>query len=943
MTASQVTSLARGTLTVSQDPESDPGHNTLAENNMGNCIGTPVGADEDEDSDDMIYPSEYSNFIGDIWEVAMIQKPLIPAVCAAPVVAGVAPHVVPVPVCVPDTNKLLETDPPATIMVGHDAVSLSTLLTSSIVPDNPAVPRQLSVQKQVQQQPHHYQHFHHLQRQPEEEEHCITVGLSQVTLFPSHTLKIEETDGWFLPDTECLQLTLCSMCFDEEQMIGSLRTLDKIKKKVYVPPPVTWSHPVIIVPPDEEEEKDYGIHSAVDGKKKVHFRDGVGTKAASRMILLHGRVARALGIQTGDLVVTQFQGQTKRQFYKATVDDRASFNVVIEADWKDIVNSYSKSKNHGMRFTSKNMPLRRVDLKVEQQETDADSQSDDDSGNPGQNARFLLTPSDGLRHGILYFDGAEMINPSKGGLVAGTGFCIYSCQYRDTDDEEDESTCGYEDDSTVDGSTKNTRPKMPSKCTQLVSSFRYIGRPFCSDHAEYSALIEGLEWLFRFQFDRVTIVGAPEVVRALDGTGESSRNTANKKIDKRNQRRLRKERKKKARASEIPQLQRAAAIAQGMIDKAIGNGLEIDFQECFQDEQWEATELAEKALKEENNECQVMWDYVCEARAMDLKEQRHYEVQSSLTYSDDSETRRKNPPGIVRASSSDSWSLLKGEDVLDADFLAAAASTGHLEKRVRSESCDSKDDTCSTELTNNIYKNEIFATMEETTEHRDESQPAEKETELIADEAEQIETRVNEEQSELMHDRGSARWRSFTKALRYRRNTNIKYTNINSQSDSVSVEESSAEDERSTWMTTTPTTLVSTLKTKVRVQSYDNRTHNKEKVDDFYRGAKCLEATSSDSASDDSVLEAPQIDQSQNMCNFLDLDLLQGAQSVADDVKRLFIADDLELLPKVSTTTTTTSTDTCTQYSEYETLRQRHETSEKNISPMYSKCRRTLC
>ena len=921
MSASRVTSLARGTLTVSQDPESGPRHNTLAESNMGNCIGIPTGPHEDEDSDDMIYPSEYSNFIGDIWEVAMIQQPLTSAVCAAPVVAGVAPHVAPVPA--PVANKL-ETDPPATIMVGQDAVSLSTLLTSSIAPENPAVPRQLSLQKQVQQQSHHYQHLHHLQPQPEEEEHCITVGLSQVTLFPSHTLKIEETDGWFVPDTECLQLTLCSMCFDEEQMINSLRTLDKVKKKVYVPPPVTWSHPVIIVPPEEEEEES-NIHSAVNGKKKVHFRDGVGSKAASRMILLHGRVARALGIQTGDLVVTQFQGQTKRQFYKATVDDRASFNVVIEADWKDIVDSYSKSKSPGMRFTSKNMPLRRVDLKLDQRETDTASQTDDNSVNPSQNARFLLTPSDGLRHGILYFDGAEMINPSKGGLVAGTGFCIYSCQYRDAEDEEDESAYDYDDDSTVDGSAKNTRPKMPSKCTELVSSFRYIGRPFCSDHAEYSALIEGLEWLFRFQFDRVTIVGAPTVVKALDGTGDSSRNTANKKIDRHNQRRLRKERKK-AKAAEIPQLQRAAAIAQGMIDKAIGNGLEIDFQECFQDEQWEATELAEKALKEENNECQVMWDYVCEARAMDLKEQRHYEVQSSLTYSDDSETRRKNSPGILRACSSESWSLLKGEDVLDSDFLAAAANAGPLEKRARSASCDSKDDTCSTELTNNIFKNESFATMEETPEHRDESQTVEKETEAKVDVAEQTEARVNEDQNELMHDRGSARWRSFTKALKYRRNTNNKYTNINSQSDAESEEQSSVEDEHSTWMATTPTTPVSTF--NLQVHSYDNRTHTEEKVDDTYRGAKYLEATSSDSASDASVVEAPQIDQSRNMCHFLDLDLLQGAQSVADDVKRLFIDDDLELLPKVSTTTTTTSADTRAQYSEYETLRKRHETSD---------------
>jgi len=729
-----------------------------------------------------------------------------------------------------------------------------------------------------------------------EPEAALTVGLAQVTLFPSHNLKVEEDESNFLPDAECLMLTMFGLCLDEDKMLNLAAASERIRqneKKPYVPPPVTWSQPVIIVPPDDTyKDKPTRKHVKFgnnddDGEEEA----GIYHKPTSpRWALLHGRVARALGIQDGDIVVARFHNQTKRHFLKASVDDRASFNVVMEADFKDVTavsmpqprppaplkrGRWSKKKgsskapnierigSNDMSVTSSNtaFPLRSVELKVETEE--------DETGDMNRNARFHLTPVDRLKHGVLYFDGSLTAITSKG-LVAGTGFNIYSCSAksrRRNGDVDYESDDGYlsSGSSRSYGDKKRRRNKirtLPSNRTRLVSSFRYLGRPFCPNHAEFSALIEGLEWLFRFQFDKVTIVGDPDIVAAVQCRDLED--------------------------DELPQLKRAAKIARGMIDAAEKNGVEVEYFLAEDDENWEATELAEMALTLQRNETRVVWDNVREAKTIELDQHAcHYQVQSSFTYSESTENRRQHLVERLAASQEETaseCSLLKGELLLDEEFKLPDKPSGSQDRR---NSSGSNHGSCSTEPTCNALK------------------PGEEDDDASSDSNDEGEETKEEEEDGVSGElakRGSNRWQKFAKALRFRRNKG-GYNHLEepiTEAPSM-ISQPSLGDDRSTWGAASPHDISDPSFADSRDDNDDNKEEEKvaEATDiledlmndnDSQASSQVVPATSNTSTikQDDTFAGS--------LCFMLDMDLFQGAQLVADDFKKLITGFGDELI-----------------------------------------------
>jgi ribonuclease HI len=545
----------------------------------------------------------------------------------------------------------------------------------------------------------------------------VTVGLSQVTIFPSSKLK--RNDEWELPDSECLILATFGMCLDEDQVLHLASVYHdhqlcggKKKKRPYVPPPVTWSQPVLIVPPKEEEELEddssrgsnsysgnRGL-SPVRNRKEVKFQtdcaesDTIEETSASlgfhqktpgrmtskaslmRMILLHGRVARALGIKSGDFVTVQLAGQAKLQIVKASVDDRASFNVVMEADWEDVLaSSYSKTVHPSRKLPRTTQPtgLHRVKMTMV-------TEMEQESGDTDHSAKLMLTPVDESRQGILYFEAAMGVSNTAHGLIAGTGFCIYSCR--------DASLADLEDDDDSGDFVSRVKRGLPTNRTELVSSFRYLGRPFCPHHAEYSAVIEGLEWLFRFNFDKVYIVGDPDVVNTLRG----------RKFGKYNRRRgvysFDDDYDRQDSLTNVPQLRRANIIAKEMIENAKERGVEVCFCPARGDDGWEAGELAEKAIDVGSNETHVLWENIVEATPVLPK---NNSLLPTLSYSEDTTTK---PEALVDFDADD-FSLLKGEmvlDVLDEEFHTPGEEVEKKRKR------GNDDGSADTEVTGHIYK-----------------------------------------------------------------------------------------------------------------------------------------------------------------------------------------------------------------------------------------------
>ncbi|CAB9522195.1 expressed unknown protein [Seminavis robusta] len=815
----------------------------------------------------------------------------------------------------------------------------------------------------------------------------VTVSISQVTLFPSSKLK-QSAHEWDVPHSECLLLSTFGMCLDEDQMLSFAALYqDQQSPKPYNPPPVTWSQPVIIVSPEDEDDKeeddnnqdekeDYDdrCHSPCSdaSRKSVTFQEDVefanhhddnhnhnnnhnrhrkkkkrSSKSNNlmRMILLHGRVARALGIKHGDCVTVQLEGQAKRQVVRASVDDRASFNVVMEADCADVMSSsYLKTVQHQRR--------------------------------------------------VLYFEGAMGVSDPAQGIVAGTGFCIYSCR--------ESSLCDIDDTVSSDdmppshrGSRSSSKGRLPVNKTELVSSYRYLGRPYCTNHAEYSALIEGLEWLFRFQFDEVFIVGAPEVVAAL----------RKRRSAKYNRRRgvYQDEDDESDAILGISQIRKANAIAQSMIEKASNQGLEIRYIGALEDESWEAGDLAEKAIDVARNETQVLWENIREAKPMRPKSFQM--VGNSMSYSADSILNINNPapekPYVESDAGSEDWSLLKGEEVLDEEFQIPAALIKEEERKTGIDECS--DDTEVTghhlkperegthlaptrggvqaQLQQQEEKLQQAARQQEEEEQQDEHdevqhlvdeleeqhghktvqhlvhqleqqrrhkkhQDEHDEVQHLVDELEQQHGHKTEEEHQDEHDevqhlvdeleeieyndahevqlgqepvqavdaketksdgegsksddngktkqqRGGSRWRHLAKALRHKR---IKKKISSNQSVASQRSQNSVE---STWMVSSRTKMpsASITITHQRQNTTANPAAGEEKFDYLYDGdddeTKCEEARYFPGQFDQFDMAPPSPPTngkgaSNPMCFLLDSGLLQSAQVVADDMARLF-------------------------------------------------------
>jgi ribonuclease HI len=620
----------------------------------------------------------------------------------------------------------------------------------------------------------------------------VLVGLSQAILYPSGQLAQEEQ--FDMPDEECVMLSLVGMCLDDDQMLRVASATNAYRHKPYQPPAVTWSQPVIIVPPEEEEGS---ISAKVRSKR-------------DRNILLHGRVARALGVEDGDRVYFQLDGHKERQGLIASVDDRATFNVVIEANWKKVHN------------------LRPVSLEV--------TAAEDIDGELNSMATFNLTPVDGLEEGVLFFDGS-CVGTCRG-LSAGTGFCIYSC---------------------TSGTTR-----IPCKKTKLVSSFRFLGRPFCQNHAEYSALIEGLEWLFRFNFSKVWIIGAQEIISALlDDYHDDDE------------------------SREIPQIQKANSIAKGMILKASENGLEIHYSRALDDENWEATELADAAIDLARNETTVVWANVKEAndhRDHDLvkfmtseqdSSEAEEDVRASPLPEDTKSLLQDQAAALYPIPDEGEWSLLDSEMIKDACFVGKTADENQTHDNFGQPT---------TEEENN---SSALSTKKNEKEHPSKLPPEEEKLE------EPVSVRG------LKHGRGSSQWRRLAKALRSKRmpyslRKKSHYFQLDAADERSTLIHVDAAEERSTWI------LEDDEHDEPTERTFNGRDdeEEEEKVDEIFE-SRLRETLSEETEYYEIPHRKPTT--SSSFC-YLDPDVLKGFQVVAEDVVRLFRGEHRKTKPAKRTT-----------------------------------------
>jgi len=240
----------------------------------------------------------------------------------------------------------------------------------------------------------------------------------------------------------------------------------------------------------------------------------------------------------------------------------------------------------------------------------------------------------------------------------------------------------------------------------------------------------------------------------------------------------------------------------------------------------------------------------------------------------------------MELQTSSDWSVLKGEEVLDSDFVKAANIP--VKPQIHFGSVDKKSqDSCSTKPTQNACQ--------------DREETAEKGTSKVD---------TDDDPQSTKNPRGS-RLLKFAKALRYKRGSK-KYVNINEQSDAeISEDDERSSAYRSTWMAPASSALLSNKAaetapgTTERERSCDSRDDHCVKTlhETDSPIIKITDETSSTSGESEynsfGAQPSPKVPGvSNSFCFFFDQDLFRGAELVAYDVRQLFTGDEEVIFTK---------------------------------------------